>query len=135
MGYNWRQLKMKKVLLTMAVLIGMTAGTMMLSAFTTPKQDAQSECSQIKMNDDNWKVFREKVAYCDADTDMCKGYGTVYVNTDTYQVAIRPAGYNYPYKVDLGEYTGKEGYNMRFWHEGDKKYYYVNIYIPAAAFN
>lgn len=117
------------------MLIVMAVGAMMLSAFATPKQDAKAESRQIQMNDDNWKVFREKVAYCDADTDQCKGYGTVYVNTDTYQVAIRPQGYNYPYKIDLGEYTAKEGYNMRFWHEGDRKYYYVNLFIPAAAFN
>lgn len=117
------------------MLVVISAGAMMLSSFATPKQDVKAESSQIQMSDDNWKLFREKVAYCDADTDQCKGYGTVYVNTDTYQVAITPQGYNYPYKVDLGEYTAKEGYNMRFWHESDRKYYYVNLFIPAAAFN
>ena len=131
MEYNWRQLKMKKVLLTLAVLVGMTAGAMMLSAFTTSKQDAKTECSQIQMNDDNWKLFREKVAYCDGDKDVCVGQGDVWVNTDTYQAQIRLST---GYCLDLTDYTGKEGYNMRFWHTGDKKYYYVYINIPASAF-
>jgi hypothetical protein len=126
---------MKKLLMTTAMLVVMSAGAMMLSSFTTPKQDSKAESSQIQMNDDNWKVFRQNVAYCDADTDQCNGYGTVYLNTDTKQLAITPQGYNYPYKIDLGEYTAKEGYNMRFWYEGDRKYYYVNLFIPAAAFN
>ena len=130
MGYNWRQLKMKKVLLTMAVLIGMTVGAMTLSAFTTPKQDSRTEYSPTKMNDDNWKKFREGVAYCDGDKGTCMGTGDVWVNTETYQVQFRKGGKKY----DLTEYTGKDGYNMRFWDGGDSKYYYVNIYIPAAAF-
>jgi len=133
MGINWRQLKMKKVLLTMAVLIGLTTGVMTLSAFTTPKHDAKTECSNTKMNDDNWKKFREKVPYCDGDKDMCMGYGTVWVNTDTYQVAFEDDKTSHKY--DLSEYTKKEGYNMRFWRSSDSKYYYVNIYIPASAFN
>lgn len=114
----------------MAVLVGMTAGAMMLSAFTTPKQDAKTEYSQIKMND-SWKKFREGVAYCDGDKGTCVGTGDVWVNTDTYQVQFRKNGNKY----DLTEYTGKDGYNMRFWDGGAEKYYYVNIYIPAAAFN
>lgn len=120
---------MKKIL-TIAVLVGMTAGAMMLSAFTSPKQDAKTECSQIQMNDD-WKVFRENVAYCNGDTDMCEGRGKVWVNTDTYQVAFQPDVSSY--KFDLTEYTKKDGYNMRFWW--NDAYHYVNVYIPAAAFN
>lgn len=131
MEYNWRQFKMKKVLLTMVVLVGMTAGAMTLSAFTTPKQEAKTECSQNKMNADNWKLFREGVAYCDGDTGTCVGTGDVWVNTETYQIRFRKSATNY----DLTEYTGKDGYNMRFWDGGAKKYYYVYIYIPAAAFN
>ena len=123
---------MKKILWTIAVLVGMTAGSMMLSAFTTPKQDAKTNCSQIQMNDDNWKLFREQVPYCDADKGTCKGYGEVWINTDTYQVVFKTCS---SCKMrDLSEYTGKDGYNMRFWHDSDSKYYYVNIYIPAAAF-
>ena len=115
----------------MAVLVGFTAGAMTLSAFTTPKQDAKTktESSQTKMND-SWKKFREGVAYCDGDNGTCKGTGDVWVNTDTYQVQFRIGSARY----DLTEYTGKDGYNMRFWHKTHECYYYVNIYIPAAAF-
>lgn len=123
---------MKKIMMTMTVLVGMTAGAMMLSSFATPKQDAKAESSQIQMNNDNWKVARQNVAYCDGDTDQCKGTGDVWVNTDTSQAKIvldirftPPAGGGY----DLTEYTRKEGYNYRFWHTKDNKYYYVYINI------
>ena len=116
----------------MAVLVGMITGAMTLSAFTTSKQDAKTECSQTKMNDDNWKVFRDNVAFCDADTDQCFGYGTVYLNTDNYQVAILVPGWND--KIDLGEYTLKDGYNWRFWHPNKEQYCYVNLFIPKEAY-
>ncbi len=116
---------MKKLLIVMSVLIGMMAGAMMLSAFTTPKQD----CSQVEMND-GWKLFRENVPYCDGDKGTCEGYGYVYVNTDTYQVAFSLSrGSN---KYDLSYYDKKDGYNMRFYYGG--KYYYISIYIPDAVF-
>lgn len=116
----------------MVMLVVMSAGAMMLSSFTTPKQDAKAESSQIQMNDSPWKLFRESVAFCDGDTDQCVGRGNIYVNTDTYQVRIHvPGGYDY----DLTDYTGKQGYNMRFWHSKNEKYYYVYINIPASAFN
>ena len=116
----------------MAMLVVMSAGAMMLSSFATSKQDAKAESSQIQMNDDAWKLFREGIAYCDGDTDQCEGQGDVWVNTDTYQARIKIVNAG-PY--DLTDYTGKEGYNMRFWHGGAKKYYYVYINIPASAFN
>ena len=123
---------MKKLLMTTALLVVMSAGAMMLSSFTTPKQDSKAESSQIQMNDSPWKVFRENVPYCDGDNDVCKGKGKVWVNTDTYQVAFEP---DCCARTDLSEYTYKKGYNMRFWADWNKCYYYVNIYIPAAAFN
>ena len=116
--------KMKKVFMTMIILAGMTAGAMMLSSFATAKQDAKVENSQIQMNDD-WELFREGVAYCDGDTGQCKGTGNVWVNTKTYQAQMR-IGSN---KYDLTDYTGKDGYNMRFWHRSHEKYYYVYINI------
>ena len=91
---------MKKIMMTMAVLVGMMTGAMMLSAFTTPKQDVKAESSQIQMNDSPWKKVRESVAYCDGDTDQCVGYGNVWFNTDTYQVQIRFDKYEY----DLTDY-------------------------------
>ena len=114
----------------MVMLVVMSAGAMMLSSFATSKQDAKAESSQIQMNDSPWKKFRERVAYCDGDTDQCVGQGDVWVNTDTYQAQIRFDRYEY----DLTDYTGKEGYNMRFWHSWHKKYYYVYINIPASAY-
>ena len=102
-------------------------GAMTLSAFTSTKQNA----SQIENGADYWKVFREKVPYCDADKDICMGYGKVWVNTDTYQVAFEPECCK---RTDLSEYTEKKGYNMRFWLDSKKTYYYVNIYIPRSAF-
>ena len=116
--------EMKKVFITMIILAGMTAGAMMLSSFATAKQDAKVESSQIKMNDD-WVKFREGGAYCDGDTDRCMGRGDVWINPNTYQARIRVDDSNY----DLTDYTRKEGYNMRFWHGGDKVYYYVYINI------
>lgn len=117
---------MKKIMMTMAVLVGMMTGAMMLSAFTTPKQDVKAESSQIQMNDDPWQLYRENVAYCDGDTDQCKGKGDVYVNTDTFQIQIRLGVYG---TYDLTEYTGKAGYNYRFWHSGVKCYYYVYLNV------
>ena len=118
---------MKKIMMTMAVLVGMMTGAMMLSAFTTPKQDVKAESSQIQMNDDPWQLYRENVAYCDGDTDQCIGKGNVYVNTDTYQIQIQL--WDNRKKYDLTEYTGKAGYNYRFWHSGVKCYYYVYLNV------
>ena len=118
---------MKKVLIVTAVLIGMMVGAMMLSAFTTPKQDAKAECSKIE--NDDWVKMREGVAYCDGDNGTCLGTGDIYVNEDTYQVRIQiktPSSYS-GNKYDLTDYTGKDGYNMRFWHSGLKKYCYVMV--------
>lgn len=118
---------MKKIL-TIAVLVGMTAGAILLSAFTTPKQDAKTECSQIQMNDD-WMLYREGVAYCDGDTDQCVGQGNIYVNSNTYQARIRVYYQSNYYYYDLTDYTKKEGYNMRFWDSERSTYYYVYINI------
>lgn len=107
------------------MLVVMSAGAMMLSSFATSKQDAKAESSQIQMNDDPWQLYRENVAYCDGDTDQCKGKGDVYVNTDTYQIQFRIGTDKY----DLTEYTGKAGYNYRFWHRWDEKYYYVYLNV------
>lgn len=109
----------------MVMLVVMSAGAMMLSSFATSKQDAKAESSQIQMNDDPWQLYRENVAYCDGDTDQCKGKGDVYVNTDTYQIQFRIGTDKY----DLTEYTGKAGYNYRFWHRWDEKYYYVYLNV------
>ena len=125
-------MKMKKILMTMAMLVVMLAGAMMLSSFATSKQDAKAESSQIQMNDSPWKLFHSGVAYCDGDTDQCMGTGDVWVNTDTYQVKIQLKGDNSPKKGggrDLTEYTGKDGYNYRFWHVGERAYYYVYINV------
>ena len=113
----------------MVIFAGMAVGAMMLSSFTAPRQNAKAENSQIQMNDDDWLLYRESVAYCDGDTDQCKGHGNVYVNSNTYQVRIR-VNYdmNYHY-LDLTEYTRKEGYNYRFWHTKDQKYYYVYLNV------
>ncbi len=62
---------------------------------------------------------------------MCEGYGIVWVNTDTYQVAFSLSQNGKKY--DLSEYTDKKGYNMRFWY--NSKYHYINVYIPNAVFN
>ena len=116
---------MKKIMMTMAVLVGMMTGAMMLSAFTTPKQDVKAESSQIQMNDDPWQLYRENVAYCNGDTDRCMGSGDVYVNTDTHQIQFRIGTAKY----DLTEYTGKAGYNYRFWHDMKVCYYYVYLNV------
>ena len=114
------------------MLVVMAAGAMMLSSFATSKQDAKAESSQIQMNDDAWKLFHSGVAFCNGDTDQCVGRGDVWVNTDTYQVKIQPTGYKSP-KIgggfDLTEYSGKQGYNYRFWHSDKKEYYYVYINV------
>ena len=118
--------EMKKTMMTTAMLVVMAAGVMMLSAFVTPKQDAKAESSQIQMSDDAWKLFHSSVAYCDGDTDQCIGRGDVWINTDTYQVKFLISGYGHGNKgdgFDLTEYTGKNGYNYRFWHPDKKKYH------------
>lgn len=103
----------------MVVLAVIATGAMMLSAFTTPKQD----CSQVEMND-GWKLFRENVPYCDGDKGTCLGTGDVWVNTETSQVQIRIYATG---TYDLVEYRGKDGYNMRFWHGKKNMYCYVMI--------
>ena len=115
--------------MTLVIFVGMLTSVMVLSSFVSPKQ----ECSQTEMNaNGNWKRFREKVPYCDAEHKTCKGYGTVWVNTETYQIAFEDD--KTADKYDLSEYTGYEGYNMRFWRSSDKSYYYVSIYVPKSAF-
>ncbi|MCQ2306244.1 MAG: hypothetical protein MJ000_01600 [Bacteroidales bacterium] len=123
-------MKNKKFLLTISMIFAFTTVVATLSSFTTPKQDVKSECSQIKADDD-WMLFRENVPYCDVDTQTCEGYGYVWVNKANYQIAfsITKTGKKY----DLAEYTGKDGYNMRFWY--NSKYHYVNIYVPSSVFN
>lgn len=112
----------------MAMIAIMAAGTMMLSAFTIQKQEA----TQTEMTaDDDWKCIKENVPYCDADKGVCEGYGKVWVNTDTKQVAFSINGQTTKY--DLSSYRGKEGYNHRFWYE--KAYHYVNVTIPRSAFD
>lgn len=108
----------------------MLIGAMTLSAFTAPRNTASSEDEYI-LASNNWKLFRENVPYCDGDKGVCEGTGKVWVNTDTYQVAFSIDGYSTKY--DLSEYTGKDGYNMRFWY--NNKYHYISVYIPNAAFN
>ena len=83
-------------------------------------------------NEDAWKLFRENVAYCDGDKDMCEGTGKVWVNTETYQAAFTFS--NGTTKFDLTQSSKKEGYNMRFWCGPKKKYYYIYINIPASAY-
>lgn len=120
-------MKIKKVLFAMSMIAVISAGLMALSAFTALKQDK----TQVAMNDDDgWKVYKVNVPYCDADKDVCEGYGKVWINNETYQIAFQPNSSES--KFDLGEYTKKEGYNMRFWY--NSKYHYVNLFIPRAAF-
>ena len=47
---NLKQRKMKKVLITMAVLTSMVAGAMVFSSFATQKQDAEIERVQKEVN-------------------------------------------------------------------------------------
>lgn len=133
MVYNRAKIKMKKIILTMTLIAGVVAGSMTLSAFTTTKNNEKSADAKITVNDnDAWKLFREGVAYCDGDKDMCEGTGYVWVNTDTYQAAFSFS--EGATKLDLTQSSKKEGYNMRFWHGDEKKYYYIYINIPQSAY-
>lgn len=117
----------KNLILTLLLFASSLTSVMVLSSFVAPNQ----ECSLTEMNDNNnWKLFRENVPYCDGANDVCEGYGYVWVNTETYQIAfsVQKSGT----KFDLSEYTDIKGYNMRFWM--NYKYHYVNIFIPKSAF-
>ncbi len=114
--------------MTMAVLVGMTTGAMMLSSFATSKQNAKAESSQVQMNDD-WKKAREGVAYCDGDTGQCLGTGDVWVNLDTSQAVIKFRDRSGNHTFDLTEYTRKDGYNYRFWNTAMKPAQYCYVYI------
>lgn len=135
MGYNWQYEKMKKLLISATVLIGLIAGAMVLSAFTTSKQAEKNKGLQTEVKDcDPWKLFRENVAYCDGDQDVCAGTnGYIWVNTETYQAAISigcsTCGCT---RYDLTQSDKKEGYNMRFWK--NNKWWYVYINIPRSAY-
>ena len=120
-------MKTNKVVLTIAVLTVIVVGAMTLSSFTSLSKTISTE-KEYSLASDDWKLFREHVPYCDGG-EKCMGYGTVWVNTDTYQVAFSVGGNMY----DLAEYTKKDGYNMRFWY--NDQYCYVNIYVPRSAFN
>ena len=120
---------MKKIILTLVIFVSMLTSIVVFSSFVVPKQ----ERSKIEMNaNDKWKLFREKVPYCDVGEKKCVGYGKVWVNTETYQIAFQIDGQTTRY--DLSEYTGYDGYNMRFWYEYTKQYYYVSIYVPRSVF-
>ena len=125
---------MKKTLFTIAAFAVMIVGAMTLSAFTSTHNTITDEYNYLLAANDGWKQFRVNVPYCDGD-NTCMGTGTVWVNTDTYQVAFQADSYPSCGKMDMGEYTGKDGYNMRFWHCSLKKYCYVNIFVPNSAFN
>ena len=122
-------MKTNKVVLTMAVLAVIVVGAMTLSAFTSLGNATSTE-KEYSLASDDWKLFRENVPFCDG-AEKCMGYGYVWVNTDTYQIAFSIQRSSKKY--DLSEYTKKEGYNMRFWYED--KYCYVNIFVPRSAFN
>jgi hypothetical protein len=122
---------MKKTLLTISAFAVLFIVAMTLSAFTTTNNASTDEYNYSLAANDGWKVFRENVPYCDGG-DKCMGTGTVWVNTNTYQVAFECCGCG---KMDLSEYNKKEGYNMRFWHCSRSEYCYVNIFIPNAVFN
>lgn len=124
-------MKTNKVIITIAVLAVTIIAAMTLSAFTTYNNSTVAENEYTLAANDGWKLFRENVPYCDGDKDMCEGYGIVWVNTDTYQVAFSLSQNGKKY--DLSEYTDKKGYNMRFWY--NSKYHYINVYIPNAVFN
>ncbi len=125
---------MKKHFITIIAFVAMTIGVMTLNAFTVFGKSIVSEYEYTLAANDGWKVIRENVPYCDGD-NTCMGTGKVWVNTETYQVAFQADSYPGCGKMDMGEYTGKDGYNMRFWHCSLKKYCYVNIFIPSAVFN
>lgn len=125
MGYN-RQQKMKKVLFSMAMIAMIAAGTLMLSAFNTPKQEENTDCSQIAMNDDEWTIIRENVDFCAQDKDgnwACVGRGNVRANQKLQMQINGWASVWY----DLTLYDGEKGYNMRFWNGHLNKYCYVYI--------
>jgi hypothetical protein len=124
-------MKTNKVVLTMAVLAVIVVGAMTLSAFTSLGNATSTE-KEYSLASSDWKLFRENVPYCDGG-EKCMGYGKVWVNTDTYQVAFDAE--NTCGKTDLSEYTGKDGYNMRFWNCSLKQFCYVNIFVPRSAFN
>ena len=95
---------------------------MVLSSFTTTKQNAKIELS----TDDEWTCIRDNVPYCDADKDMCSGYGYVWRNADTKQLAFTFKKETKATKYNLSRYRG-QNYNYRFWYYQDSKYYYVSF--------
>lgn len=119
-------MKIKKVLLAMSIIAVMAVGVMALSAFTTPKQESNTDCSQIAMNDDEWTIIRKNVDFCAQDKDgnwACVGRGDVRAN-EKLQMQIN--GYSTTW-YDLTLYDGEKGYNMRFWNGHLNKYCYVYI--------
>ena len=118
----------------MAVMVGITVGAIIVSAFTTPKQIVKTEGSQFITNNDSgdWVTIRKDVAYCKVDGNgngSCVGYGDVRVDDKYFQVQIHASNGGW---YDLTEYTYIKGYNMRFWYDAKKEYYYVNITIPSS---
>lgn len=122
-------MKIKQILYTTTMIVVMVFGAMVFSAFTKPNHDTQLACINTGMNDNNnWKLFRENVAYCDGEKDVCSGTGYVWINTDTYQIAFSFSRGSSSTKYDLTQTSKKEGYNMRFWY--NNRYWYVYINVP-----
>ena len=124
MGYNGQKIEMKKLLISATLIIGMVAGAMMLSAFTTPKQEANAKCSVTENQE--WQVLKYNVAFCSSDSS-CEGYGSICKNTRTGQLGFKissmKGGDNVPDAyIDLTPSSALDGYNYRFYYKG---YHYV----------
>ena len=116
---------MKKYLLAVAMITVMVSGIMVLSSFTTQKQNAKAEYSQTQMNDDDWELYRSNVAYCSGD-GTCEGTIDVYVNSKTLQLAVKKSSWTN--MLDLTSTSAKEGYNMRFYWKNAYHYMQIDFY-------
>ena len=126
----------------MTLIASIVAGAMTLSAFTNAKQETQKESTRIKGDCDDWKLYRDNVAYCsgvDEEKGVCAGTdGRVWLNTNTEQLVIIIRELNAPCHVAKGDihdlsYTTKhDGYNYRFYMDG--QYYYINITVPRSRY-
>lgn len=121
---------MKKTLFTIGMFAILATSAIMFSAFTSPKHETKTEFSQNEMNDP-WKKVREGVAICDGE-NACIGTGDIYVNEETGQgritiINIIGCSNCKSDKYDLTAYSGKDGYNFRFWCSRISKYCYVMV--------
>lgn len=121
---------MKKVLITMAVLTGMVAGTMVFSSFVAPKQEETRQ--QIRTNVTDRTVASNLKCPCrDNSGRTCYYWIDVYASDNacySYYAIVRGDRSETPYTVIQNSTYGDDDTSVGFHGEKAGNYHYYIIY-------